>query len=975
MTLSRSFPALITLSLLMFPLKGISQTISQDTIDQWKLEAFNSISAQEADRNFSRLLAGLRQNDDSSGWRKIQMGRADLYAEAEWIPASEILRSAISESWWTPDKNTAYLYTYLGYYANQEGDRLLSKESRESAYELMKSGEVPWNNYLISNVLRPLGNAYTSFGEHQKARLVLEDAYRFLSENEVEDDAEELALITSDLAILYQVTGEPELAGEKYETTLSTPFLSVETRALLLINYAGALLEINQVEASEKRSVEAINLLDSHLNEEGNDRYLSAAYSTLAAALEARGEFHGALKQVDVAIRVGKRTYLSQFSREMAAMYLQRAEVYQGIGLPEKGLADCQLALERLLPGYRIGDGLSFGNPNRYLPENRLWEAFTLQASLLEDIYSNTSRSEYLAAALKAHEAAMKVEALQLQVFAYDESSLSLLAANRAQKSDAVSLAWKAYKETPDSETFFEALSIAERSRSLLLQDRKNQLELMADQQSDPILVREIDKIDSLIADAQIILRELDLESIAYLDQEAYLDSLVSVSYQLRDQLISISPLYASARFGDLPFDLAEFRSLLPSEVLVVSYFLGESDLFVFGLSSTSQSFIRIPISADLNSEVNLLSEAITLPYIGRPSMLAELDSVRKKLSWKLYQELLAPILSSPEFSKASRTWIIPDGIIGRIPFAMLHTEPTDAEYYVYEPFLVRKTSLAMANNLTLLYLQLEAEEKGETSELLCVAPSYEAGGFGSVRSVGTDIPVAIPEGVRLVFHLQEAEYLNDRYGGGFLYEKEATIAAFLESAGDYSMLHFSGHAQPDSATGTWNFLALEPEAGNLDAFAAFWQPQILSLRLRAELVYLSACETSRGKFYQGEGHSSLARAFLYAGSESVVATLWQIDDSVSLRFSQRFYENLEAGQPKDLAMQQTMISMIEENRPPYAWGPYLLWGDSDPVLLDQRNTFPTWLVLGFVIGFSVAMGMVIRQRMISKGRVVDTPS
>lgn len=931
----------IVLYLFIASLAPIS--FAQDSLAVWELQFDNAQTEEEAFSALNKILAAHKESNDSVAWRKRQMATANLLFDTQWGSPVEYLKEAIGDIWWKEDKNVAYLYSFLGYFASIEGKVLTSVDAWEAVYQLIKDGAVEINNYLVSSALNPLGNTYTQLGELQKSRLVLEDCYRFYQTNEVEDDTEELAQVGSDLAIGYRTQGDLSKAKQQFLEILEIPGVGEETVCLIRINFAETLVLLDEPHQAEKQVRTAISLAESNNRIGERERNLAGAYSILSGILIKKNSLLPALAAMNNAVNYGKSAFPQTYSREMAALFLQRAEIYKLQGEYDKALVDCQRSLTRLLPGYFISGFSSVGNPNRYIPDNRLWETFTLQGNLLYQLYIESDKVEYLNGALTAHEAAMTVEALQLKVFAYDESSLTLLAATRAEKSDAVSIAWKLYELSPSRTSFFTALSIAERSRSLLLQDRKNQLAMMAGNQVDPVLVRQIDKVDSLIAQAQIDLRELDPESMSYLTQEVYLDSLVTTSYEFRDHLMTTSPLYASARFGDLSFDLDGFQTSLPNDVLVASYFLGNEEIFVFGISKNKEVFFRLPIPRNLNQRVNDLSEAITLPYMGRPSSLGMFDSTRRDISLSLYQELIYPLLSMQDFGQTSRLWIIPDGIIGRIPFALLLTERPTSPYYANEPFLIKERSLAMANNLTLMYLQLNNTRTLAETELLCVAPSYEMGGMGTARSVGTDIPVSVPQGVRLVFHMQEAKYLHNRYDGGYLVNEKATVPAFMQEAGEYSILHFSGHAQPDSSTGLWNFLALEPEAGSLDAFAAFWQPQILALRLNASMVYLSACETSRGKFYQGEGHSSLARAFLYAGSESVVATLWQIDDSVSLRFSQRFYENLEAGVPKDIAMQQTMISMIDENRPPYAWSPYLMWGDTDAILLREKKT--PWLL------------------------------
>ncbi|MDP5170617.1 MAG: CHAT domain-containing protein, partial [Bacteroidia bacterium] len=682
----------------------------------------------------------------------------------------------------------------------------------------------------------------------------------------------------------------------------------------------------------------------------------------LGAIFSAEGKYTEAKLALDTAIKAGLLASPEPFSRELSGWYLQRAGIKGRLGELESALRDCQLSLQKILPGYQSSGPLALGDARYYSPENRLWETFTLQGNLLYQWFEKANREDYLFAALRAHEAAMEVEALQLRALAYDESSLNLLASNRQQKNEAVAIAWRLWQLQPSPERYFKVLSIAERSRSLMLQDRKRQLDLMAGRQADPVLVSSLDEVDSLMAVAQVALRDLDPASIGYLQQEVMIDSLVSRKQQLKASLSLASPLYASARFGDLTFSLKDLQLGLPEGVLVASYFLGEGEMFLFGISHDHTDLLRIPLEKDLLAQINELYASVTSPYMGQPSSLGKYDDIRRRLSLHLYEQVLQPLTSQPAFSGLSRLWIIPDGIIGRVPFALLHTAPFSGKYYAEEPFLVKSMALGMANNLTLLFLQMNGTVSAEEAELLCVAPSYQSMGGGGSRAVGTELALPVPQGVRLVFHLQEANYLHRRYGGGFLFESKATVPQFLDEVEHYSLLHFSGHAQPDSATGLWNFLALEAEAGSYDAFAPFWQPQILALRMQAQMVFLSACETSRGKFYQGEGHSSLARAFLYGGASSVVATLWQIDDSVSLRFAERFYLNLEQGLSKDVTMQQTMLSMIAENRPPYAWAPYLLWGDAREISLSPQQ--PLWpYVLVIAVLLALLGGIYLRVR------------
>ena len=106
---------------------------------------------------------------------------------------------------------------------------------------------------------------------------------------------------------------------------------------------------------------------------------------------------------------------------------------------------------------------------------------------------------------------------------------------------------------------------------------------------------------------------------------------------------------------------------------------------------------------------------------------------------------------------------------------------------------------------------------------------------------------------------------------------------------------------------------------------------EIVNLKLNAELVTLSACETALGKEVKGEGLMSLVRAFMYAGSQSVLATLWKVDDESSAKLMIAFYRHWQQGKlTKAEALQQAQIEAIRKGSAPYFWAPFALIGRAD---------------------------------------------
>jgi CHAT domain-containing protein len=108
---------------------------------------------------------------------------------------------------------------------------------------------------------------------------------------------------------------------------------------------------------------------------------------------------------------------------------------------------------------------------------------------------------------------------------------------------------------------------------------------------------------------------------------------------------------------------------------------------------------------------------------------------------------------------------------------------------------------------------------------------------------------------------------------------------------------------------------------------------EVLSLRIRSGLIFLSGCETALGpswssSFTQGDDYATLSQAFLFAGAQNVVATLWRIDDRGAADFADRFYERLGSVSPvAALAAAQRGFIADTKYSLPYYWAAYTTSG------------------------------------------------
>ena len=155
---------------------------------------------------------------------------------------------------------------------------------------------------------------------------------------------------------------------------------------------------------------------------------------------------------------------------------------------------------------------------------------------------------------------------------------------------------------------------------------------------------------------------------------------------------------------------------------------------------------------------------------------------------------------------------------------------------------------------------------------------------------------------------------------------KEATVGAFAKYARSFSYIHLATHGKFDPASPLKSALLLSPEAGSNGMLTA---DTLYSLELDADLVTLSACETGLSKIASGDDLVGLTRGFLYAGSNSIVASLWKVDDLATSQLMTRFYRELDKTNKRE-ALQTAQLETRKTYAHPFYWASFQLTGSAD---------------------------------------------
>ena len=167
--------------------------------------------------------------------------------------------------------------------------------------------------------------------------------------------------------------------------------------------------------------------------------------------------------------------------------------------------------------------------------------------------------------------------------------------------------------------------------------------------------------------------------------------------------------------------------------------------------------------------------------------------------------------------------------------------------------------------------------------------------------------------------------------------DKAANLNSFQSNYKGSNILHIASHACINPSDPNFNKIFLVDDyLSNNDIF---------NLDLNTDLVVLSACETGSGKLVKGEGVMSLAKGFLQAGSQSVLMSLWSVDDCITANQIKSFYKKLINGNTKSEALRFAKINHLNSTKKdklhPYYWSPFVIIGNDDPVIFYQEyNSF-----------------------------------
>jgi CHAT domain-containing protein len=274
----------------------------------------------------------------------------------------------------------------------------------------------------------------------------------------------------------------------------------------------------------------------------------------------------------------------------------------------------------------------------------------------------------------------------------------------------------------------------------------------------------------------------------------------------------------------------------------------------------------------------------------------------------RLYAWLIAPL--EPHL-RTPFVGIIPHGVLHYAPFAAF----TDGQRY----FGDEHTIFYLPSASVLPFIQQNRKVNDNDRDLLILAYG-QAAGFPTLHHAD-----------------EEARAVAEVYNTRAIVGSAATESTFATLAGDYNILHIAAHGELNEVSPAFSRIVLAPDE-EADGFLEVHEVYGLDLE-NADLVVLSACQTQIGKLSAGDDIVGLNRAFLYAGTPTIIASLWSVDDEATALLMERFYTYLRGGMGKAEALRQAQIDVRAKYPHPYYWAAFALTGD--PGVMTDVSTEP----------------------------------
>jgi len=791
-------------------------------------------------------------------------------------------------------------------------------------------------SFYISLISDNIANIYSLRGDYSKAISYFENTLSILEKS---DDSKRYRYIVDNyhnLGYSYYMLGDYNRArGYYFKSIQISKENHLGENGNTYYNYG---LTYQKLDSLSKADYYFKKAIACNIMEFGENHYMSGmAYMNYAAFYSNIGDYRNSsgLYKKSLAILLetlgDKHSYTSLCLKNIGILYSQLNQNKQALNYFQKSLT---------AKIYSFNDSSVYVNPSvDVLPDMDLLNILKLKAQAFEKLAEHESRDENLKAALATLELAATFTEHLRTGYLYEGSKLQLAAKEHEIYLSLVKIANSLYEISRDSKYMAVAFRYAEYGKYAVLRELKNE-ELAKGIAGIPDSISDKErKIELQISDIRM---QVEGESKQEHPNREKIDGwnmqLFTLTQRLEglvQMLESNYPDYYRLKYSNQVVSISHLKKAMGEKEAVLEYVLDNNALYVFTITRDTFQLLKQEVDSTFNSSLKFLTSALHSEYSS--------DYITyREAAYTLYRKLIYPV---EPLLKNKSLLIIPDDGLSIIPFDVLIDKPykdSDNCDYANESYLLRKYPIGYAYSATLYRNTLNNDYKGSPN-FLGIAPDYK-NSKDSLRS--------IPMGLRSI---RKTALLTL---GKSLTGSKATEANFKKYCGKYGIIQFYAHGLEDTLNPANSKLVLSnPTDSTEDGYLHAWE--VYNMHLNAEMVVLGSCYSGSGRLSEGEGVLSISRSFMYAGSKSVVMSLWAAPDRTTNEMLNDFFLNLLKGMRKDEALRLAKLKNLAKADPIYAhprfWAGIVVNGNQNELYhywYLKKLIFVTIVILALVFAF-----------------------
>ena len=878
---------------------------------------------------FQQRLDSLKKNDQLETWLNTWYDYLATNPKAHFNSLAAPLHAIWREPQTKPETvSWFYLLIFMGYYELQQGNILQSTDRYERAYHLIQNSDAVHDNEILEYLIKPLGNNYTRLGDYERALYIQKEGLKLASKSK--DPMQEAAALAN-MSTTARWNDQPEDALTYARRGLQKVKPGTALQGLLYSTQADILQAMDSMASAQSAIQLALHLLDRMSLKNGSNN----AY-WYAGALATAGDIAQKAKTANVAeqyYRHAHAVFQKYFphSRQREKMKIQVAlgQVSLSKNQYNEGLHHFNQALSGLLPIYP--ENTAWPPDSILYAENTLLDALVGKARLLHMMGKDSL------SLIGYQKTAMVLQKLRQTIFSREAQRL-LQEQSLKTTEAAIGLAYQRYKQTGQPAYADIALQLTEQHKArLLLDDLQRSITYAKLQTKDSLLIRQ-SRLRQAIAYYTHAYIDAMLQDNAA-DRIQWKQKIDRSQYNLSLLNREIHAKYPGIGWQSNPKVSGIYRSL-PAQTIVWEYFTGPGTWYAFAIGH--QGILQFSELGPAEPLQDTITHFVDHWFAQGPEAMLNQPETYCNAALSIYGKLHLDLTTD-----GHNLIIVPDGILGRLPFEALLTDSTYGPDPARWPYLLKKAVTSQSYSLAVWYQLQTAFQQMD-----------QAAGFaGFFINPGEDSPLASLEGVK-----QEEERIHQIIAGHYYSDENATAGQLLNAMQTKAVIHISTHA----------FLIGEQQLPALQmADKKIFLADLYPLHAHPALVVISACQTANGLLSPGEGIISLAREFTAAGAGGVIAGLWAINDETAARLTALFYQAFQKSGRKSDALYAAKTKWLADQKRdatlklPYYWAGLVYYGNHLPLTnpLPNKVLIPLWTWLVIVLSLLLLGGVVYKLR------------